>query len=182
MFTKGLAGAALALFLAASVVEAQTDTGYYGGGDYRRIYAYGRDYPFGWWGYPGPSFGYSFGGPVRERIIYYPAPPADDAPKAAPVTIDVKLPAEADLWIEGIKMKQSGELRTFISPKVEPGQRFVYDFRIRFTENGREITKTRTLIIYAGQHITVDFVNPPKTPVRQQEFSSPKKPKVTEGE
>lgn len=181
MFTKSLAAAALALVIA-SVAHAQTDTGYYGGGDYRRIYAYGRDYPFGWWGYPVPTLGYTYPPPVRERIIYYPAMPPADAPKPAPVTIDVKLPTEADLWIEGKKMKQSGELRTFVSPNLEPGQRFVYDFRIRFKENGRDTNKTRTVDVYAGQHVTVDFVNPPKIPARVQDFAAPKKTKVEGGE
>jgi uncharacterized protein (TIGR03000 family) len=177
MFSRCFAAAALLLLLTAPIVRAQVDTGYYGGGDYRRYYAYGRDYPFGWWGYPGPSIGFAFGAPVRERVIYYPTLPSAEEPRAAAVTIDVRLPADAELWIEGKKMAQNGELRRFISPKLNPGQRFLYDFRIRFKEDGREVTKTRTADVYAGQQVTVDFVNPPKLPTRVQEFPAAKKPK-----
>src|SRR5262249_14193124 len=100
MIKRCFSGAMLALLVAASAAPAQVDTGNYGGGDYRRYYAYGRDYPFGWFGVPGPVYGFSFGPPVSERIVYYPALPPAEAPKQAPVTIDVKVPVEAELWIE----------------------------------------------------------------------------------
>jgi uncharacterized protein (TIGR03000 family) len=175
MFRQCLTGAALTLLLATSAAQAQVDTGYYGGGDYRRYYAYGRDYPFGWYGFPGPSFGFVFGPPVRERIVYYLAPPTVDGPKPAPVTLDVRVPAEAELWIEGKKVNQDGEVRRLVSPPLQPGQRYTYDFRVIWKENGHEIKRSRTVEVSAGERYTVDFVNPPKLPGKIQDFPAPKK-------
>jgi uncharacterized protein (TIGR03000 family) len=171
MFSRITAGAALAMLLAASTASAQFSTGYYGGGDYRTLYSYYPDRPVQW----PSSFGFSR--PlVHETIVYYPASQRVALPPpSAPVTIDVVLPADAELWIEGKKMGQTTAQRKFISPPLESGVRFIYDFRIRFKEEGREQTKTRSLDVYAGGHYSVDFVNPPKTPGRIEEFPAAKR-------
>jgi len=177
MFKRVVAGTALALLLAASAASAQFSTGYYGGGDYRTLYAYYPDRPPQWPGAPGYGWRPFFG----QTIIYYPASYAAALPRsAAPVTIDVIVPAKAELWIEGKKMGQTGEQRQFISPPLEAGRRFSYDFRIRFKDDGREQTRTRTLDVLAGANYTVDFVNPPKTPGRIEEISAVKKAKAEE--
>jgi len=177
MFRRIVAGAAVALLLAAAAAPAQFSTSYYGGGDYRTLYAYYPDRLPQWPGAPA-----YFGRPwVRETIIYYPAMPTASLPKPlVPVVIDVVVPAEAELWIEGKKMGQTGEQRKFISPPLEAGRHFSYDFRIRFKDDGREQTKTRSLDVLAGGSYTVDFVNPPKTSGRIDEISAAKKEKIEE--
>ena len=177
MFRRAVAGAILTLVLAASFAPAQFSTTYYGGGDYRTLYAYYPDRPPQWPGAPG----YYDRPWVRETIIYYPASQAAALPRpVAPVVIDVVVPAEAELWIEGKKMGQTAEQRKFISPPLEAGRRFSYDFRIRFKDDGREQTKTRSLDVLAGGSYTVDFVNPPKTSGRIDEISAAKKEKIEE--
>ena len=177
MFQRLATGAALMLLSAASPALCQFSTGYYGGGDYRTLYSFYPDRPVQW-----PSaFGYSNRPLLRESVVYYPArQSALLPPSAAPVTIDVVLPEGADLWIEGKKMGQTTTQRKFISPPLESGRPFVYEFRIRFKDEGREQTKTRTLDVYAGEHYTVDFVNPPKTRVRIDEFPPEIKEKTGE--
>jgi uncharacterized protein (TIGR03000 family) len=177
MFRRVAAGAVLAVLLGMSAASAQFSTSYYGGGDYRTLYSYYPDRPFQW---PGaPDF---YGRPlVRETIIYYPMSSAVSLPPPmAPVTINVIVPAAAELWIEGKKMGQTGSERKFISPPLEGGQRFFYDFRIRFKDDGRDQTKTRSLAVFAGRHYIVDFVNPPKMPGRIEEFPPTKKEKILE--
>jgi uncharacterized protein (TIGR03000 family) len=171
MYRRVVTGTAVALILAASTAPAQFSTSYYGGGDYRTLYAYYPDRPPQWPGAPG-----FYSRPlVRETIIYYPASQAAALPRpVAPVVIDVIVPAEAELWIEGKKMGQNGEQRKFISPPLEAGRKFSYDFRIRFKDSGREQTKTRSLDVLAGGSYTVDFVNPPKSPGRIEEISAVK--------
>jgi uncharacterized protein (TIGR03000 family) len=160
-------GAALAVLLAASAAPAQYSTGYYGGGDYRLLYGYFPDRPPQWPGFPD----YFRPHLVRETIVIHPASQTVTlAPPPAPVTIDVIVPADAELWIEGKKMTQVGPERKFMSPALESGRRYTYDFRIRFKEDGREQTKTRTFDVLAGNHYKLDFVNPPKTPARVEEF------------
>jgi uncharacterized protein (TIGR03000 family) len=177
MFKRLFTGAAAMLLCATPHVPAQLSTGYYGGGDYRTLYSYYPDRPVQW---PG-SFGYSPRPLVRETIVYYPASQsASLPPPTAPVTIDVVLPEGADLWIEGKKMGRTTAQRKFISPPLESGRRFNYEFRIRFKDEGRDQTKSRSLDVYAGGHYTVDFVNPPKTPGRIDEFPPAKKKKFSD--
>jgi uncharacterized protein (TIGR03000 family) len=138
-------------------------TGYYGGGDYRRYYSYGRDYWPRWYGifYYGP----------RQPIISPPAGPLVGAPpgiaeppvinlQPAPASFEVQLPAEAILWIEGKRMTQTGESRRFVSPPLEPGQRYTYDLRAHWKEGDREITQSQTVDVTAGGQRLVRFPTP----------------------
>ncbi len=173
MFKHAVTGAVLALMAATAGASAQFSTGYYGGGDYRLFYSYYPDRPVQWPG--GPRYGYA--PPVRETIVYYPAA-QPTAQEPARVIIDVKVPAQAELWIEGKKMSQTGELRRFVSPPLEPGQRYSYDFRIRWKEGSREATRVRNIDVQPGESYTIDLVNPPRTRQRIEEFPAPKKAKA----
>jgi uncharacterized protein (TIGR03000 family) len=177
MFRRITSGAVLAVLLASSAAAAQFSTGYYGGGDYRTLYSYYPDRPFQW-----PTAPDFYRRPLlREIIIYYPPSQIVALPSPmAPVTIDVIVPDAAELWIEGKKMSQTGNERKFISPPLEAGERFFYDFRVRLKDDGRDQTKTRTLAVFAGGHYIVDFVNPPKTTARIEEFPAAKQMKIEE--
>jgi uncharacterized protein (TIGR03000 family) len=173
--------AILGLSTATTPVRAQAGTGYYGGLNYRQYYSYGRDYWPGWYGGIGLYW-------TRPYPAYAPAGPLVGAPAgyngtalynaipseffAKPVTVDVRVPAEADLWIEGMKTKQNGAERKFVSPPLQPGTPYTYEFRARWKENGKDVTRTITLDVAAGGKHEVDFLNPPKNPSRVEDFSS----------
>ena len=170
MFERLLAGAAFTLLLLASPAPAQFSTGYYGGGDYRTLYSFYPDRPVQWPGF----YGYPLGPRVRGRVICFPVTQdVATLPPPAQVTVDVVVPDGADLWIEGKKMGQTTTQRKFISPPLESGRSFSYEFRIRYKEGGREQTRTRTLDVVAGRHYTVDFVNPPNILGRIKELAPP---------
>jgi uncharacterized protein (TIGR03000 family) len=169
--------------------RAQFSTRYYGSGDYRRFYGYGRDFFPDW----NRSFGYgAYWGP-RSYPMYLPrnalrlyAPAADDdmanlpGPReptpSIPVTIEVQLPAEAELWIEGRKMSLTGGLRKFISPPLLAGQRFTYEFRARWKEEGREVMRTQNLEVAAGEQHRINFLASPLGPGRIEDFPERKAP------
>ena len=158
MLRRLLTGAAFTLLLLASPAPAQLSTGYYGGGNYNTLYNFYPDRPVQW-----PSFyGYPLGPAIRKSKIYYPVPydVAPWPPSIAPVTIDVVVPEGADMWIDGKKMSQTAAQRKFISPPLQSGRSFSYEFRISYKEEGREQTETRSLDVLAGRQYTVDFVNP----------------------
>jgi len=157
MFKRLLTGAAFMLLLWAPSAPAQLSTGYYGGGDYRTLYSFYPDRPVQWPGF----YGYPLGPAIRKSRIYYPVP-YDVAPwpSIAPVTIDVVVPEGADVWIDGKKMGQTAAQRKFISPPLQSGRSFSYEFRISYKEEGREQTETRSLDVLAGRQYTVDFVKP----------------------
>jgi uncharacterized protein (TIGR03000 family) len=108
-------------------------------------------------GLPGPQYPES---PVRwtteeDWEALRSAPPPEGA-----ASIDLRVPAEAEVWFENQKTRQSGPIRHFTSPPLPQGQRFVYDLRARWTENGRVITRTRRLPIRAGDHLRIDLRPP----------------------
>lgn len=58
------------------------------------------------------------------------APPAAPAPQKSPAVINVRVPAHATIWIEDQKMTQSGMIRSFQSPPLEPGKTYYYTLKI----------------------------------------------------
>jgi uncharacterized protein (TIGR03000 family) len=72
--------------------------------------------------------------------------------------VKVTLPsADAEVWFEGQLTRQRGTQRGFVSPALEPGREYVYDVRARWTENGREVERSRTVRVRADGVARVDF-------------------------
>jgi len=95
---------------------------YYGGGNYREYYSFGRG--FGFADFPG-DIRMPVNPIVRNRHkAPCPLPPIDYVPTShlfPEAKFDVYVPCDAEVWLEGQKTQQSGEMRTFISPPLEPG-------------------------------------------------------------
>lgn len=104
-------------------------------------------------GYMPPVSSYGYGVP-------YSGPPLSSARAQRDTTIlaEVHLPTpDAELWVEGRKTASTGTWRQFLSPPLLPGERYVYEFRTRWYENGREVNRTREVPVRAGERIIVDF-------------------------
>ncbi|HJT78393.1 MAG TPA: TIGR03000 domain-containing protein [Gemmataceae bacterium] len=99
-------------------------------------------------------------------VTITPVVPAGAAALTAkePAHLNVQLPSEASLWIQGQEMNETGGFREFVSPPLTPGQRYTYEVQARWNENGKAVTQTRTVPIRAGQRVDVDFTNPPPAP------------------
>lgn len=84
-----------------------------------------------------------------------------DAPglAPAPATLEVHLPAHAELWIQGRKMSQSGTERRFESPSLEPGSSYVYNVRARWTAHGQAITREQPVMVRAGEVTVMTLVS-----------------------
>ena len=65
--------------------------------------------------------------------------------------------ADAQLWIEGMPMKQVGLERDFISPPVERDKNYLYTFRAKWTDNGREVTRDKEVKARVGQPAEIRF-------------------------
>ena len=70
------------------------------------------------------------------------------------------MPADVEVWIEGIKTQQTGAERQFVLPPLSPGQDYMYELKARWTENGRPVTRTRQILVRAGDRGGVDFTQP----------------------
>jgi uncharacterized protein (TIGR03000 family) len=123
-----------------------------------------------------PSGGYFYSYPVYYRTVfpsytgipapaYYASIPADndyaygasaDMANNA-VLLNLRVPASAEVWLEGSKTAQGGSFRSFISPALEPGRDYSYEIRARWMQDGRAIEQTRTVTIRAGDRLTLNL-------------------------
>jgi uncharacterized protein (TIGR03000 family) len=162
--------------------------GWYGGGWYGgRAYGYGAYYPYyGYYGYGYRPYYGSYYYPYRYGYYgYYPnyyyepsysyytpsslyvapavtsyqasyySPPANNF-----ANVEVRVPANAEIWFDGVKTNQTGELRNFSTPPLEAGRNFSYEVRARWTEDGKPVERTRTVRVRAGERTVVDFLSP----------------------
>jgi uncharacterized protein (TIGR03000 family) len=92
-----------------------------------------------------------YGGQTPERL---------GAPLAggqAPATILVNLPGDARLTIDGASTSSTQEMRTFISPPLQPGREYQYTLRAEVTRDGKKVERTREVTVRAGQQSQVTF-------------------------
>jgi uncharacterized protein (TIGR03000 family) len=138
--------------------------GYYGGGYYGGGY-----YGGGIGAYPGTYYDYPYGYSAPSYVV--PAAPsygsmpaaasADYAPRAdasdLTVHVTVRAPADAEIWFGGTKTRQTGAVREFESPELMSGRKYTYEVRARWTQDGKEVSRTRSIEVTAGARKTVDF-------------------------
>ena len=74
--------------------------------------------------------------------------------------MEVRVPANAEVWVEGDKTSQTGAVRHFSSPALTPGKTFTYDLRARWTgADGKAVDRTKQVKVQAGARVGVDFNN-----------------------
>jgi uncharacterized protein (TIGR03000 family) len=112
---------------------------------YSTPYYYGSAPDYGT--YSQPSSNYTYGAQ---------ATPATD--NTAVITVVV--PADAQVWFGNSATSQTGTVRNFQSPPLNPGRRYVYEVRAKWREDGQEVTKARQVDVWAGARVTVDFTQP----------------------
>jgi uncharacterized protein (TIGR03000 family) len=78
------------------------------------------------------------------------------------VLIGVRVPENAEIWFDGEKTSQKGTLREFVTPPLDPGQKYTYEIKARWDENGREVTRVRKQEVYAGDRLLVNMLAPEK--------------------
>jgi uncharacterized protein (TIGR03000 family) len=89
------------------------------------------------------------------------------------VHIWLRVPANAEIWVNGVKTKQSGESRYFFSPPLTPGRKYNYQMRLRWTKDGKPVEQTQNILVQAGETIRRDFSLPdkirnPKSEIRKK--------------
>ena len=69
----------------------------------------------------------------------------------------LRVPQSAELWINGVKTKQTGELRHFFSPPLTAGKKYSYQMRLRWMKDGKPVEETQSIPVQAGLTIRRDF-------------------------
>jgi uncharacterized protein (TIGR03000 family) len=69
----------------------------------------------------------------------------------------VELPADAQLYIDDLPMKNASGTRAFSTPTLDPGQAYYYMVRAEVMRDGKPVSETRRVIVRAGQTVRADF-------------------------
>jgi uncharacterized protein (TIGR03000 family) len=85
---------------------------------------------------------------------YTPPPPPASA------TIEVRQPADAELWFDGNATTQEGDRRIFTTPLLRPGRRYEYDVMARWRVGGQDVVQREQLVVRAGEVVTLQFPHP----------------------
>jgi uncharacterized protein (TIGR03000 family) len=97
----------------------------------------------------------------EEQRSYYPPQPA--TPQPATATIELYVPANAEVWFQGRKTTQTGTLRRFITTPLPPGVDYSYEMQVRWTDaNGQVQEQTRQVVAQAGRQVIVNLQEAPK--------------------
>jgi uncharacterized protein (TIGR03000 family) len=137
------------------------------------VWSYNEAYGYGF----APSFADTWRyDPYAYRPYYYPySPPVSfvaylqtrrvanhpnlqPVPEAQPCTLQVRVPSEADVWVEGEKTSQTGPQREFSSPPLQAGKSYTYIVRARWVEAGREVEQFKPVTLQAGGVASVSFL------------------------
>jgi len=81
----------------------------------------------------------------------------------APATINVSLPAEARLLVDGNATKSTTDRRTLVTPTLLVGSTYIYNMTAEIVREGRTITQTQEVAVRGGESINVTFNFPAQT-------------------
>lgn len=121
-----------------------------------------------------PNAGYTYDQPA-PTTAYQPAPTTayeGPYPEAATeqssvdanaAVVRVRVPADATLWFENERTRQTGPVREFVTPPLTPGSEYTYHIRAQGTQDGRPVESSRDVLIRAGDRLTIDMTRPSTT-------------------
>ena len=67
-----------------------------------------------------------------------------------PATIELVVPADAQVWFNGQATAQTGSVRRFVTPPLNANGDYSYDVNVRWTRDGEPVEETRTIPVVAG--------------------------------
>jgi uncharacterized protein (TIGR03000 family) len=126
---------------------------------YSNYYSDYGDYPYDSSSYP--DYGSYETDPGWVAVSYAPGKAAQTtatpARRRSITRVTVRVPANAKLWFDGREMTTRGSVRRFKTPPLKAGQRYAYQVKARWKQNGRTVTQTRTVLVTPGKTTTIRF-------------------------
>lgn len=115
--------------------------------------------------------------------VYVPRPPFVPLPPPLPMTalLKVHVPPDAEVWLDGQRMRSRGAMRHYRSPPLDPTRDYAYEVRTRWWIKDTPIEEVRHVAIRAGATAIVDFTHldplvPRPTPPAPPPAAAPDKP------
>ena len=91
------------------------------------------------------------------------------------VALDIRVPSSAEVTVNGEKLTATGSRRQFTSSALTSGQTYEYKVKATWTENGKEMTKERTVQGRPGRRTMVDLtIDAKKMPPQAEPIKQPK--------
>jgi uncharacterized protein (TIGR03000 family) len=75
----------------------------------------------------------------------------------APAVIQVTLPADARLTVDGRATTSTSSQRTLITPALPQGEAFSYTLRAEVVRDGRTVVETQQVTVRGGEETRVPF-------------------------
>jgi uncharacterized protein (TIGR03000 family) len=82
---------------------------------------------------------------------------SDQAVASNQVALNIRVPSSADVTVNGEKLTTTGTTRTFTSSALTGGQTYEYKVKATWTEDGKQMSKEKTVSAMPGQRTTVDL-------------------------
>jgi uncharacterized protein (TIGR03000 family) len=103
-------------------------------------------------GYVAPAYN----PPQYYNSGYYFAPRQDVPANAA--LIEMRVPANAEVWFSGEKTTQTGDTRAFVTPALESGHKYAYRIKVRWKdEKGQPVEREKKVPVQPGSRVSLDF-------------------------
>jgi len=84
-------------------------------------------------------------------------PIAAPPPKSDVAGIALQVPPRAEVWIEGVRSKQKGSVREFVSPSLDPNIVYAYEIRAAWRNNGEAVSEVQRINVRAGDRMKLIF-------------------------
>lgn len=92
--------------------------------------------------------------------------PAEKLPSPAPNRAHLQLlvPEQADVVVEGVTTRKTGTVRDFVSPPLTPGKNMTYSIAVRYTDaDGKPVEETHAVRVRANDRLRIDCTRPTNT-------------------
>lgn len=93
---------------------------------------------------------------IRQKEIRN-VQPSDKEMVTANIVVEV--PENAEVYIDGNKMKSTAGRRVFKTPAIEKGQDYYYNVRVVFDDNGKRVEDTQRVTVRGGEETAASFAH-----------------------
>jgi uncharacterized protein (TIGR03000 family) len=114
---------------------------------------------------------------LSRRSYYRGEQAGNNAIAGNQVALDIRVPSSAEVFVGGEKLTSTGPTRRFTSSGLTAGQTYEYKVKATWTENGKQMSKERTVQAQPGQRTTVDMMQSSETKKMPPQGETIKQPK-----